>query len=500
MKNILYTLFVSCLFSVHAFGQGALFIPANGSMYISGTGTLTLSNAKLTNNGVFASGTDGTLLFAGNAANANASLNGTGTTTLQNLVVNKSANHAQLNQDITVNGNLNLLSGGFELNNGDVSLGNDAMLLNETEANRVFGAGGELIRTILLNAPGSINPSNLGLEITSSANLGLTIIRRGQSAYVLASGNSILRYFNIIPANNNGLDAIFRMFYFDSELNSNNENNIFLWKSTNNGTDWTLQSGTFSRNTTQNWVQLAGINDFSLWTAANNCADLSEISTPEVSITNSVCQAGCGLGGGVITAPANFSCPNGASLQYQVNNGTWSSTLPIYEQSGPAQTVKTRCSCDADNTVVSPASNGVTTVPGPTCNTVTPAIAVVENSGLIANDAVTCAGASVNLTASGGDSYAWSTGATTASITVTPASTSTYSVTVTSIEFGCTATSTRTITVNPLPTPAIAVTETSGTANNDGQICAGASATLTASGGTSYAWSNGVNAAVNTVT
>ncbi|MFN8303110.1 MAG: hypothetical protein U0U46_11495 [Saprospiraceae bacterium] len=47
------------------------------------------------------------------------------------------------------------------------------------------------------------------------------------------------------------------------------------------------------------------------------------------------------------------------------------------------------------------------------------------------------------------------------------------------------------ITVNPLPTASISVSETSGTTNNDGTICSGASATLTATGGGTYLWSPG---------
>jgi hypothetical protein len=118
----------------------------------------------------------------------------------------------------------------------------------------------------------------------------------------------------------------------------------------------------------------------------------------------------------------------------------------------------------------------------------TPAITVTDNSGTTPNDGVVCQGASATLTASGGTSYIWSTGATTAAITVNTANN--YTVTVTNAN-GCTATATSAITVNPLPTPAISFAETSGVANNDGIICSGASATLTASGGTSYVWSNG---------
>ena len=59
-----------------------------------------------------------------------------------------------------------------------------------------------------------------------------------------------------------------------------------------------------------------------------------------------------------------------------------------------------------------------------------------------------CAGTEVTLTASGTDTYLWSTGATTASITITPTETTTYSVTGYDNN-GCEATDAITITVNP---------------------------------------------------
>jgi len=58
-----------------------------------------------------------------------------------------------------------------------------------------------------------------------------------------------------------------------------------------------------------------------------------------------------------------------------------------------------------------------------------------------------CNGNSTTLTASGGGTYAWNTGATTAAISVTPVSTTTYTVTVTNAS-GCTATANRTVTVS----------------------------------------------------
>ena len=91
-----------------------------------------------------------------------------------------------------------------------------------------------------------------------------------------------------------------------------------------------------------------------------------------------------------------------------------------------------------------------------------------------------CAGETVTLSASGADSYLWSTGATTASITFVATEDTTISVVGTTN--GCSSNSDATVTV--LPNPVVAV---SGTAT----VCEGDVITLTASGADSYLWSNG---------
>lgn len=58
----------------------------------------------------------------------------------------------------------------------------------------------------------------------------------------------------------------------------------------------------------------------------------------------------------------------------------------------------------------------------------------------------------------------------------------------------------RTISVYEVNVPTITVVETSGLTNNDGEICAGASATLTASGNAPYLWSTGATTSSITVT
>jgi Secretion system C-terminal sorting domain len=123
--------------------------------------------------------------------------------------------------------------------------------------------------------------------------------------------------------------------------------------------------------------------------------------------------------------------------------------------------------------------------------TATTSQAVITNALPTANIAgatAFCTGANTTLTASGGTGYAWSNSINTAANTIAAAGT--YTVTVTNTT-GCTATASQTVTTNALPTANI----TGATA-----FCAGANTTLTASGGTSYAWSNSINTAANAIT
>ena len=101
-----------------------------------------------------------------------------------------------------------------------------------------------------------------------------------------------------------------------------------------------------------------------------------------------------------------------------------------------------------------------------------------------------CAGQSTTLTASGGTTYLWETGDTGNSITVTPAESRSYVVTVTNA-MGCSSSLVTNVVVNPLP-------EIVFSGNNT--VCAGNTATVTASGAVTYDWSNGSHTAAISVT
>ena len=144
---------------------------------------------------------------------------------------------------------------------------------------------------------------------------------------------------------------------------------------------------------------------------------------------------------------------------------------------------------------VSPSSTTsyTVTVTNGGCDSIPPSVTVTVNAtptASISGTTTICTGENTTLTASGGDTYNWDTGASTAAITVSPASTTTYTVTVTNSSTGCTDVTSSTVTVNSPPVASISGTVT---------ICEGASTTLTASGGASYSWNTGATTAAITV-
>ena len=99
----------------------------------------------------------------------------------------------------------------------------------------------------------------------------------------------------------------------------------------------------------------------------------------------------------------------------------------------------------------------------------------------ISEDTSICKGECVELTASGGYEYLWSTGATTNKIEVCPEATTTYYVTVTNNN-DCSSTDSVTVTVIGLPSISI---------NAETDICLNECVELTAEGGDLFLWSTG---------
>jgi hypothetical protein len=111
---------------------------------------------------------------------------------------------------------------------------------------------------------------------------------------------------------------------------------------------------------------------------------------------------------------------------------------------------------------------------------------------LSASSQTICEGQTVNLTATGADTYLWNTGATGANVSDTPNNSIVYSVVGTNSLTGCSVTlASQMVVVNE--TPSILIY------SNKPAICAGQSANLSAMGATTYTWSNNATTGMITV-
>ncbi len=137
---------------------------------------------------------------------------------------------------------------------------------------------------------------------------------------------------------------------------------------------------------------------------------------------------------------------------------------------------------------VSPSSTASYTVTGSTGGCSNTAIASVTIGGSLSITVISsiiCKGDTAVLTASGGNTYLWSTGTAGNSISVAPASDTSYTITGTTS--GCSGTASASVTVIAIPIITV----------NSPTICDGQTAALTVSGGTTYLWSTG--AAANSI-
>lgn len=170
---------------------------------------------------------------------------------------------------------------------------------------------------------------------------------------------------------------------------------------------------------------------------------------PNVSIINSNCDNLCISSNGSIIAPIN-PCPYYRYIiQYEVNGGPWTSDLPVYDQDGPSQTIRTRCQCLGWSENFTPSSSPVTTVPG-VCTT-----PVCEITG---EDAV-CPNSSYKVYSAtqGMSNYSWSINGSgtivgsstdpTVSVAAGTSGTYTVSVTITNGD-GCASSCNKTVSIN----------------------------------------------------
>lgn len=110
-----------------------------------------------------------------------------------------------------------------------------------------------------------------------------------------------------------------------------------------------------------------------------------------------------------------------------------------------------------------------------------PTTCAVPQLSITQSNSVSCAGKTVSLTANGASSYTWVGYGTNNVLIITPTITSNY--TLVGANGNCS--TTNVISQQVLPNPSISIASSANT------ICAGKSATITATGAATYSWSNG---------
>jgi hypothetical protein len=214
--------------------------------------------------------------------------------------------------------------------------------------------------------------------------------------------------------------------------------------------------------------------------------DYNSSNTPNFSIGTSLSN----IGGSVV----DMSCPVGANISgillqcshedaIIINDGT--ASVAVAGGTGLYSYIWNNNATTATINNLSAGTYSVTVTDGAGCTA--SCEQVVAGNEIVAtvtpmSDTTFCAGSSVILVADGGNTFAWSTGATTQAIVASTSAT--YSVTVSNSATGYSATASQVVTVNPLP---IASIDPAGNTI----LCAGEATTFTANGGGSYLWSTG---------
>lgn len=252
-------------------------------------------------------------------------------------------------------------------------------------------------------------------------------------------------------------------------LGGQNPNSTIQWQISTNGVTWfniaSATNDSLNTGPITSTLYYQAIVTGTGWPNGTGCG--SSTSPPVMITLNTAPVANAGANSTIcVGACANLTGTGGVSYNWQpVNQNTQNIT-----DCPTGTTTYTLTVTDA---------NGCTGTDQVTVNVSVPSVTASPDVSI-------CTGNTTVLFASGpnGNTYNWTpngtlTGANTANPTASPSTTTNYTVTSTN-QFGCTAVDSVLVTVTPAPPL---------TVSNDTTMCAGGSATLTASGATSYMWS-----------
>jgi len=152
-------------------------------------------------------------------------------------------------------------SGNIDLQNGTLSLTGNSKL-NDSNGEVT---NGQMKATRSINAPSGLDVGGLGAVITTSKDLGETVVTRGHTVQTAGISKTIKRYYEINPTNNSSLDATLKFNYENDEVNGLSESDFILFRSDDSGSTYST-AGYDNRNASTNTITLNGISSFSRFT------------------------------------------------------------------------------------------------------------------------------------------------------------------------------------------------------------------------------------------
>ncbi len=185
-----------------------------------------------------------------------------------------------LHDSRTIEGSLTIDSGAFRTAGFTLTLGPNATLTERFGwvVGRVMAA-----RMVAQGTGEAFGGLGLTLQAHGAAPGSTMVVRVTDTTLTGAAGHSIQRYFGVDPEHNGGLDAEVTFAYRDEELGSNNEPDLRLFRSDSLGGPWTVLHP--RRNDSLNTLEVAGVDAFSYWTAADRLFGDTLVPPPPANLT-----------------------------------------------------------------------------------------------------------------------------------------------------------------------------------------------------------------------
>lgn len=265
MKNVLLS-FILLLAIYKLNAQQNIVILSGTSITTANNAVLVFENCNLSNSSINVNFTNALLTESGNL---NTTIGGTGVLNFKQLTINKPAASLKMINDLTIQDKLIFQSGNVDLNGHILELAPLALLIGEKGTSRLVGDnGGFAAINVIMNNPNLQNPGNLGLSVTSSADMGTVSILRGHK--IQSQGGlpfSIKRNYAIESNNGENFNGLMRFAYFDEELAGIDESVLQIWSSID-AANW-INRGYTSKDQTLNYLQSNNLSKLEWFTMSD---------------------------------------------------------------------------------------------------------------------------------------------------------------------------------------------------------------------------------------